>query len=210
VALVLAVLALLAAVRAVAALGASNPRRAFAAPHRLGAGAAGTLLVLAVLLRIPPSGAALVRAGSPLRLAEATPSWSARLGPELEPGSIVLDTTLGNAGELPAGTPVATLTLRGSDRPPGVWTLQVGEDTGEWAAGRPELAADPAMAPAPPPWLSWVSAERSFFGQTYRTVLPVEGSRADPGEGGHRLEIRRRPDLPPEVVLTVFRLEVRR
>jgi hypothetical protein len=181
-----------------------------------GASAAGVLLIAALLVRIPQPGTALVREGSPLRLTDRAPEWSARADSGFRPGSVVLDSTLGNAGALPEGTPVATLTLQRIGRPPRSrtlrWTLHAGEETGEWAAGRPELAADPALAPAPRPWLSWVSAERSFFGQTYRAVLPLDDAPAGSVAGAgpaDRLELRLRPDLPPEVVLTVFRLELR-
>jgi len=116
--------------------------------------------------------------------------------------TVVLDSALANAAGLPRGTPVATLRLkspRGADR---VWTLRLGEETGEWAAGRPDLA--PARAASPDPWLSWVAADGVFFGRRYRAVHRLQSPPR-----ANLLEVALRPDLPPEVALTLFHLEIR-
>jgi hypothetical protein len=133
---------------------------------------------------------------------------------------IVLDSALGNAAELLPGTPVATLALRWVDRPERIWTLRAGEETGEWAADRNRRRGEPGPV-TPAPWRSWIPDEGRFFGHRFRTVLrvadPVRGARGEGGRGrqaegterADRLELRLRPDLPPGVVLTVFRLELR-
>lgn len=196
-------------------------RPAAQAPARFAVGLLLAVVLSLALLRLPAPGAIVVERGTPLRLDESLRSWTAGLEPgpgESEDGrpvgSIVLETALANAADLPAGTPVATVSLRGLDRPARTWSLRVAKETGEWAAGRPELAA-PEIAPAPPAWLSWVSPADPFYGHTYRTVLAETAARSDghrPGDEplrADRLELRLRPDLPQQVVLTVFHLELR-
>lgn len=116
--------------------------------------------------------------------------------------TLVLDSSLANGADLPAGTPVATLRLRDPGRPDRVWTVRAGDETGEWAADRPDLRA--RRLTAPDPWLSWVAEGGAFFGRRYRSALRL-GEAAAPD----RLELRLRPDLPPEVALSVFHLELR-
>jgi hypothetical protein len=147
----------------------------------------------------------LAGAGGPLVLGEERPAWAAALGPRAERGrvrTIVLDSALANAAAVPHGTPVATLRLRDPDRADRLWTLRMGEETGEWAADRPDLRSQ--RPPAPEPWLSWVAEGGSFFGHRYRALRRL----AEP-VAARRVELSLRPDLPPGVELSVFHLELR-
>jgi hypothetical protein len=119
-------------------------------------------------------------------------------------GSVVLDSYLENSASLPTGTPVGRVTLvtEGGERRS--WLLRSGTDTGEWAARRPDVAALPGFE-APTAWLSWVPASRDVFAQRYRASWQVER----PIEVV-RVELERLTDLPPEVVLAIFHLELRR
>lgn len=183
------------------------------APGRVERGAtrAAGLAALALLLaHLPTAGATPIEAPA-LVLDASRPSWAAGGGdgeaggfPGAGPrvGSIVVDSSLANAAALPSGTPVATLRLQEAGDRDRVWTLRVGEETGEWAAGRPDLQAErPAV---PPAWTSWVAEGGGFFGRRYRAVHRL-GEPVAP----ERLELALRPDLPDGVVLTVFHLELR-
>jgi hypothetical protein len=164
-------------------------------------------LVFALLIAgLPVAGSPLL-GDEALVLDRAHPEWTGTLPRAARArgglgATVVLDSALANAAGLPRGTPVATVRLRSPRGPERVWTLRLGVETGEWAAGRPDLA--PARAASPEPWLSWVAADGVFFGRRYRAVhrleVPPEASR---------LEVTLRPDLPPEVALTLFHLEVR-
>ena len=189
---------------------------------RWSAAAAGSLAALALLLQVPGTGVELVRDGAPVVLAGSERTWSASLdgggsaatglarslaGPSsgsagsIAPAgtpvrAIVLDSALGNAAELPPGTPVATLALRWVDRPERIWTLRAGEETGEWAADRTRRQGE-AQPVIPAPWRSWIPGESPFFGHRYRTELrlteppfpvdpvdPVDGDDGDDGGEG--------------------------
>jgi len=183
----------------------------------------GALAALALLLHVPGTGLELIRASTPVVLSGGTDGWSATLdgataGPSSAGGrvrAIAVDSSLSNAADLPFGTPVATLALQRSDRPERIWILRAGEETGEWAADRSRRLGQ-AMPAAPAPWRSWIPDEGRFFGHRYRTELRVSEPLDAPGENGdgfasgriERVELRLRPDLPPDVALTVFRLEL--
>ena len=172
-----------------------------------GAGLAAAALAALVLLHLPAAGAVPLGAG-PVILDRERPAWSATLPPERRATpvrTIVVDSALANAADLPAGTPVATLRLRSPDRPDRLWTLRAGSETGEWAADRPDVEA--LRPPAPEPWASWVAEGGAFFGHRFRAFrrLPVETA---PG-AIDRVELALRPDLPPAVGLSVFHLELR-
>jgi hypothetical protein len=175
--------------------------------------AAAALLAALIFLHLPlhPRGAGVMPLDGvaaprgPLVLGEGRPAWAAALGERGERGrvrTIVLDSALANAAGVPHGTPVATLRLRSPERADRQWTLRMGEETGEWAADRPDLRSQ--RPPAPEPWLSWVAEGGSFFGHRYRALRRL----AEP-VAARRVELRLRPDLPPEVELSVFHLELR-
>ncbi|HEX6203144.1 MAG TPA: hypothetical protein VF100_09095, partial [Thermoanaerobaculia bacterium] len=196
---------------------------------RLAAALAGALLAAAVLAAAgrPPETLLVVETRA---LTAATP----RLTLELPPGTadanaalaVLVESSLSHAVEAPAGAPVATLRFVAqpgsaapaagppslpspgasappATAPPGAWTLRAGVDTAEWAIRRPDVAAA-AAHPSPAPWLARVAAER-FFGLVFlsRAELPVRA-------GAGWLVVERDPALPPEAVVHLHRLEVRR
>jgi len=112
----------------------------------------------------------------------------------------VLQTSLVHAADLGGGTPVANLRLLGTGTPPVELQLRAGDDTGEWAARRPDVAAA-GRAKAPRPWLAWVAG--GFFGQRYRARLPLPraGSFA-------RLEVDLAAGLPPDTGLAIYQVEL--
>ncbi len=77
-------------------------------------------------------------------------------------------------------------------------------ETGEWAARRADVAGLPGFQ-APNPWLSWVTAGRDVFAQRYRAAWQLDRTI----EAGD-LEVERVDGLPPDVVLAIFHLELRR
>ncbi len=195
------------------AAGVAHGRAGAADRDRPGAPLAGltAAVVLALLIASLPAAGSPLLAGEALVLDRDQPRWAVELSAAGQAAArmtdgrhfrLVLDSALANAAGLPHGTPVATVRLRSARGPDRVWTLRLGEETEEWAAARPGLALGrPASAV---PWLSWVAADGLFFGRRYRTVLRL----AAPGRP-ELLEVALRPDLPPEVALTLFQVEVR-
>jgi hypothetical protein len=210
--------ALVAAVGAAAAVvgwtAAGGPRRV-ASPSAAAALAAAALVVAFVAAL--PSPRSRVSIAEPRSLDAENP----RLEIELPTGPpaagelvVVADTSLSHAVAVPAATPVATMYLIGESvpgaaaeapllPPAGAWTLAAGRDTAEWSIRRPEVAALAAHA-APEPWLARVAADR-FFGLAFRSHVVLPAPR-----GSRRLVIERHPALPPETVVHLHRLEVRR
>jgi hypothetical protein len=82
--------------------------------------------------------------------------------------------------------------------------LEVGRDSAEWAAERPDVAAALAC-PAPSPWSSWLPAAGRFFGHHYRARL-----RLDPPLPVVRLVIERATDLPDATTLALFHVATER
>jgi len=170
------------------------------------AGATAALVFALLIAGLPAAGSPLL-ADEALVLDRQHPEWTSRLPSSAQAAgrraaAVVLDSALANAAGLARGTPVATVRLRtprGADR---VWTLRLGEETGEWAAGRPDLAS--TRAASPEPWISWIAADGVFFGRRYRSVHRLETPVRASG-----VEVTLRPDLPPEVALTLFHLELR-
>jgi hypothetical protein len=170
--------------------------------------AAPVFLFLALLLALPSPGTLLLGAGSAVVLDGARPAWEA----ELPPGSsgkplerLVVDSALANGAGLPGGTPVAVVRL--TDRAGGTaeWVLRVGEETGEWAARRPDVLAGAQHRP-PEPWLCWRAGD--FLGQRYRASWSPGAS--EPSRPPFtRVRIERAPGLPEEVTLALHRVEAR-
>ncbi|HSF41159.1 MAG TPA: hypothetical protein VLT87_15285, partial [Thermoanaerobaculia bacterium] len=167
-------------------------------PSLASAGLAGAAVLLTLGAGLPPAGTPLLPPEMPVVLEAGKPAWETVLDPE-KVESVVVESSLGNGAALAPGTPVAILHLQ---NPGGgsVWTLRAGDDTGEWAARRPDVARTRSRAPSP--WVSWVAGD--FFAQRYRSrwTLPRPERFA-------RLRIERAPGLPPEVVLALHQLEVR-
>jgi hypothetical protein len=173
-----------------------------AAAGRIGRPEALTAAVLfAVLLAALPSpGAPLLRPEMPMVIEAGRSVWETDL-PQDQVDSVVVESSLGNGAGLAPGTPVAVLSLRDAAGRTVDRILRAGEDTGEWAARRPDVAA--AGARAPRPWICWVAGD--FFAQRYRSHwnLPQPGRFAS-------LRIELAPGLPPGLVLAIHHLEVRR
>jgi len=141
--------------------------------------------------------------GRPVVLDLARPRFESALGVG-DPRALVVVSYLTNSAGLPCGTPVARVILERAGREVFSTTLEVGRETSEWAATRPDVAATIAC-PAPPPEWSWIPAEGRHLGSTY-------SGRIDWGEGlaPDRLRIEREPRLPEETALAIFQLGVER
>lgn len=157
------------AIAAALALGAatvwSRSRRLAA---RVAPEAVLALALLAVAVHLPPTGTPLVTEPVVLRAEETR--WTGTVPTARGVRTVVVDSYLTYATKLPAGAPVARVTLEKDGRELAAWTLRAGRDTGEWAARRPDIAADPAFTPAPG-WIAWVQPERHFFAQRHRARL---------------------------------------
>lgn len=129
------------------------------------------LALLAVAVHLPPTGTPLVTEPVVLRAEETR--WTGTVSTAGGVRTVVVDSYLTYATKLPAGTPVARVTLEKDGRELATWMLRAGRDTGEWAARRPDIAADPAFTPAPG-WIAWVEPERRFFAQRHRARLDTD------------------------------------
>jgi hypothetical protein len=182
------------------AAGLALRLRPAGSPARAAGGAAGAALFAALVLpQLVWPGVALLTAGSTVRIDRANPSWHTDLGP-LQARGLVLQTSLFNAAGLEPGTPVARVRLLGSGSAAVELLVRAGQDTGEWAARRPDLAAT-ARLHAPRPWLAWVAGD--FFGQRYRARLPLPR----PGTFA-RLQIDLEASLPADTGLALHQVEL--
>jgi hypothetical protein len=164
------------------------------------AGLSAACLTLALLQGLPNAGTPLLVPELPVVLDSGNPSWEADL-PGQPVGSVVVESSLANGAALPAGTPVATVKLRDRAGRSVGWTLRAGQNTGEWAARRPDVAR--AGGAAPQPWISWVAGD--FFAQRYRARLRL----ARRGRFVH-LRVERAPGVPQDLEVAVYQMEVRR
>lgn len=167
------------------------------------AGLAGACLALALLLGMPDPGRELLVPETPVVIDAGHPVWEAGItgsGGQLV-RSVVVESNLTNGGGLAPGTPVAVVRLRDLAGHTLGWTLRAGEDTGEWAARRPDVAQMGTRTP--PAWVSWVAD--GFFAQRYRSrwTLPAPARVS-------QIRIERAPGAPPELSLALYQLEVRR
>ncbi len=130
------------------------------------------------------------------------------IGLEIEPAastrSLVIDTYLENAATLLVATPVARVTMIGSDAEQRSWILRAGIETGEWAARREDVATLEGFQ-APRHWLAWVAPGGDLMAQRYRALWELDRTIAI-----RRLEIERIDELPSDVRIAVFHLELRR
>jgi hypothetical protein len=155
------------------------------------------LVALIVLLRLPAAGQPLLTGDPAILIDAARPSRDLPLAGRPVAG-LAFTTSLLNASGLPAGTTVATVHLRDGAGEVS-WPLRAGEETGEWAARRPDVRA--AGAAAPPAWICFVAGD--FFGQRYRSRLELPRPRPF-----SRVAIERSPDLPPDVVLALHEVRI--
>jgi hypothetical protein len=166
------------------------------------AGLSAACLALALLLGLPSPGTPLLAPEAPVVLDSRRPVWETDLPAVAQPvGSVVVESSLANGAGLAPGTPVATLLFREPGGRTVSWILRAGEDTGEWAARRPDVAR--SVGRVPPAWISWVAGD--FFAQRYRARwrLPEEDRFV-------QLRLERDPGVPPDLSIAVHQLEVRR
>jgi hypothetical protein len=167
------------------------------------AGLAGACVALPLLLGAPDPGTEMLPPEMPVVLDAGHPVWEGTLR-EQSVRSVVVESNLANGAGLAPGTPVAVLQLRNLAGRTVGWTLKAGEDTGEWAARRPDVAQTGAVAP--PAWISWVAGD--FFAQRYRSRWQLESP--DPKDRFVQLRIERAAGAPPDLALALYQLEVRR
>jgi hypothetical protein len=161
---------------------------------------AGAVLFTALLAALPSPGTPLLPPEMPVVINAGRSVWETDLPPE-RVKSVIVESSLSNGAGIAPGTPVAVLRLRGAAGRSMDRILRAGEDTGEWAARRPDVAA--AGARAPRPWVCWVAGD--FFAQRYRSRWQIPRA-----ERFAHLRIELAPGLPPGLVLAVHQLEVRR
>jgi len=156
--------------------------------------------VVALMISMPPAVGA-ERELAPEVLNVQHSSWSMEWRSPVTTRHIVLDTYLSNSASLSAGTPVADIDLETTSGPRS-FALRAGIDTGEWAAERPDVAAQPGFK-APEAWLSWVAPDRSFFARRYRARFTL-----DPAAKVERLSIHLSAAIPKDVSVTLWHLEL--
>ncbi len=178
----------------------ARSRRRAATPAQVAPLALAVLLVPLALLAHPPVEASPL-ARQPIALDGRSPAWSARLDAPARVAALVLDSSLSNAAAIAPGTSIAEVRLA-TGAGEIVLPVRAGIDTGEWAARRRDVAAIAGFT-APEPYLHWVDAGRAFFGQRYRARL-----RLDRPATATAVEVRLAPGIAPDVVLTLFHLEL--
>lgn len=164
------------------------------------AGLTAACLALAVLAALPGSGTPLLPPEVPVVLDAARPVWETTI-PGQDVRALVVESSLSNGAALAPGTPVAVVHLRDLAGRTVNWTLRAGQGTGEWAAGRPDVAQGGIQAPSP--WVSWVAGD--FFAQRYRARWTLARPERFVG-----LRVERAPGVPPDLAVALYQLEIRR
>ncbi|HEX4953232.1 MAG TPA: hypothetical protein VF017_07540 [Thermoanaerobaculia bacterium] len=176
-------------------------RRAGAGALPAAALAVSGLAGAAVMASLPPSPFPLL-AHDIAVLDQSRPHESAELGGRLA-SAVVVDTHLVHAAELPAGAPVASVSVETVDGRRWTRQLRAGEDTAEWAARRPDVALRPGFL-APPPFRARLEPTAEVFAEVYRVhwQLPAAAPLA-------RLEVAREVGLPAATAVVFYRVELR-
>ncbi len=167
-------------------------------------GILGCLLFVALAANLPRPGQVPIRFQEVVLDAER-PRWVHSF-PVTEISRIVADTNLVRGADVPTGTRAGEIRLLDeAGKILGRIPLEVGTNTGEWAAEREDVAGRPGFR-APEPFLAYVAPDGGFFGRRYRALStrPPRGT-IRPAQ----IMIRRNPSLPPEVRLVIYRLELR-
>jgi hypothetical protein len=164
------------------------------------AGLSAACLILALLQVLPRVGTPLLAPQVPVVLDAGHPIWETALPPQPVKG-VVVESALGNGAALPPGTPVAVLRLVSPAGRSVEWPLRAGEDTGDWAARRPDVVRE--GQPAPAAWVSWVAGD--FFAQRYRSHRQIDGR-----DRFVHLRIERAPGVSPDLAVTLYQLELRK
>jgi hypothetical protein len=166
------------------------------------AGLSGACLILALLQGLPTAGTPLLTPQVPVELDTGHPVWETHLPPPIPPiGSVVVESYLANGAGLARGTPVAIVKLVNAAGQSVDWTLRAGDDTGEWAARRPDVVRE--GQPVPAAWVSWVAD--GFFAQRYRSRWQL-----DRPEAFTHLRIERAPGVPADLTVALYQVEARR
>lgn len=121
----------------------------------------------------------------------------------VEISELVIDSHLAHAATLAAGTPVARFTLVDGGGNRAGFSLEMGRDTGEWAAERPDVAA--LGSPAPTPFKLQLVPEGNFFSRIYRCRWRLPRPVA-----AVALEVSLDRALPADTQLIVYRAELLR
>lgn len=138
-------------------------------------------------------------------------SWRQGLAAAAAPHHVTIDSSAIASLGLEAGRPIADVLLTGdANQTLASVPLVIGRDTAEWAAERPDVAD--RLGQAPQRSLAFVAPAGGFFGRRFRARLEIPGAAEDPGRGAlagaTRLVVRRRDDLPQNVRLMLYRVEV--
>ncbi len=162
------------------------------------------VLVVLALWQAMPTTAHVPVSFKPVTLdAERRPLFLSFPPQEVAGGT--LDTHLVHGVGLELGAPVATVKLRDAGgRILAQWDILAGLHTAEWAAARRDIADRPGFM-APQPSLSQVALDGTFFAQRFRARFSLDA----PVEAAS-IAVRRHEDLPSEVELVVYHLELRR
>lgn len=141
--------------------------------------------------------------GGPRALAKESPraEWALASGAV---GAVALDSFLLDGAQLACDTPVATIRIEGGDGRVLERDLVVGADSGDWASGRPDVAATVGCAKLVPHAL-WFPEAGRFFGRSFRARF-----RITPKFPAQRLIVERAAELPDGVRLVVERVWVER
>lgn len=200
--------ALAVAAGLVAALGwgLEAARRRRPSPAVVPSAVAAPLVVMALaaaLARALPVTALVPIAFDPVILKDGRALWHQGFPARQVSGGIV-DCQLIHGAELAVGTPIASVRLRDAGGELlGTWELLAGLDTAEWAAARPDVAGRPGFR-APDPWLAQIAPGGAFFAERFRSRFHLQEPAA-----ATQVAVRLDPELPADVELVVFRLELR-
>jgi hypothetical protein len=161
---------------------------------------AGAAVIAGAALRLPVPGTSLIPVEMPVVLDAARPSWEVVVA-GAPSRSLIVESSLANSASLATGSAVARVRLVTAGGETIERLLRAGEETGEWAARRPDLAK--ILAPQPPAWLSWVAG--NFFAQRYRCDVVLVGRQRIAS-----LAVERLPHLPADLTVALHGVELER
>ena len=160
----------------------------------------GFALLAGTLSSTQPRGETVLASGAVV-LTEERPRWQAEISTR-SVRQLVLVSNLAFSADLPPGRSVALLRLHHPDGSTSVEHLRAGTDTAEWAVRRPDLAARTQLV-APPAWRVAAATDGPYFAQQYRSSHRFESEKPVVA-----IDVFRRRNLPADVSLTLFRVEV--
>ena len=161
----------------------------------------GAVIAVGLFIAAPIDTVLLIHR-QPIVLNDAQPTWTRSLETPVAVQTIVVDTTFANSTSAVHGAVLARLRIE-TQSGEQLQVIRIGQESGEWAAQRAEIAALPGFR-APAPHLSWVDPSGEHFGQRYRTVWKI-----DPSSEITDIELSLEPGAPAGLVLTIFHLELR-